>query len=178
MIPFRNPVTNSFLPEALGLQCFNGNSQILNGLWKATTQNTVYTIYFKSEMQPICVVTIRYKGFSFSKTWHFNFTVYWFWLMSDHARATVVNIFTLALLKRLTAMSTRVRWLQKCILVVHKVIYKLASLGVSSTSLVECYSNLLLTSLSPCSAQRTVDRPLWWVGWVPSPACLQIERYM
>jgi len=41
--------------------------------------------------------------------------------MSDHARATVVNIFTLALLKRLAAVSTRVRRFQKCILVVLKV---------------------------------------------------------
>jgi len=53
MVLFRNPVTNSFLPEAPGLQwernlCigFNGNSQILNGLqWTLEGHNSKHCTY-------------------------------------------------------------------------------------------------------------------------------------
>ena len=108
MVPFRNPVANSFLPEAPRFQwpgkrfCigFSGNSQILNGLqWTLEGHNSKYCTHHLLQIQNAAYLCSDHQvqGVSFSETWHFNFTVYWLWPMSDQARVTVVNIFTLAL---------------------------------------------------------------------------------
>jgi len=53
---------------------FTGFEWASNGLWKATTQNTLHTIYFKSEMQPTCIcVYHQVQGVFISRNLTFQF---------------------------------------------------------------------------------------------------------